>query len=110
MGSVIERRATTVRDGCIEHDDRPSTFDRAEAICGHRLDRRKRYAIIDGDVCTIVQWSDTCSGCYERDHDYPDHNARGMGCPECCYRGRVRRSQWVPMLSEDPRRQRKQQE
>lgn len=94
-GSVIERRGTTIAEGgVIVHDDVPSTFEAAEMIAGRRLDRRRAYAIIDGEVAESCMWSQACSGCYEgRD----SHNATGNGCSECGYTGRRRLGQWVPL-------------
>lgn len=95
-GRVIERFETTISDdGAINHDDRPSTFEAAERIAGRRLDRRKNYAIIDGQVAESCMWSQACSGCYE---GYDSFNAKGNGCSECGYTGRMRNGQWVPLL------------
>lgn len=98
-GCVIERFETTVdNDGVISHDDRPSTFEAAEKIAGRRLDRRKNYAIIDGQVAESCMWSQACSGCYE---GYNSATARGFGCDECGYAGRRRHGAWVPLSSKE---------
>jgi hypothetical protein len=97
-GSVIERVSTTVRKQRIVHQDRLSTFERADALVGHRVDRRRSYAIVRGKLCTLVTWSGPCSGCYESGYDYPNSDDRGMGCRECGHQGRVRNAQWVPYL------------
>ena len=93
-GSVIERFSTKVENGFIKHDDRPSTFEEADRIAGQRLDRRKAYAIIDGEVRESATWSQACSGCYEgRDISH----GTGSGCRECGYTGRCRRGWWAPI-------------
>ena len=86
MATVVER--TFGPDGAIE--DRPSSYEAAEAIAGRRLDRRRGYAIIMGRVCESARWSSACSGCSE------DGSDRGLGCDECGYTGRRRQSIWVP--------------
>jgi hypothetical protein len=96
VASVIERLETRIEGDMIYHDDRPSTFERADKLAGERLDRRRSYAIIDNEVCVLARWSQPCSGCYDSGYDYPNDNARGMGCHECGHTGRVRNAQWVP--------------
>jgi hypothetical protein len=100
MASVIERLETHIKGGVICHDDRPATFEQADALAGERLDRRRSYAIIDGKVCVLARWSQHCTGCYESGYDYPNPNDRGMGCRECGHTGRVRNAQWVPWFAE----------
>lgn len=94
MACVIERHKSDVKNGYIIHDDRPSTYDQAEQIAGRRLDRRKNYAIIDGQVFESCSWSQACSGCYE---GYNSFYATGVGCDECGYTGRRKLGQWVPL-------------
>jgi hypothetical protein len=96
VGSVIERLATHIKGEMILHDDRPVPFPVADKLAGHRLDRRMKYAIIDGKLHTLARWSQPCSGCYESGYDYPNSNDRGMGCRECGHTGRARQAQWVP--------------
>lgn len=89
MRTVIERLGHSIdAKGIIHYDERPSTYEAAEAIVGKRLDRRRNYAILHGDdgreVCEAISWSQKCSECYD-------------GCSECGYQGAVRRSQWVPV-------------
>lgn len=96
MACVIERLGTEVKDGYIHHDDRSATYEQAEMIVGRRLDRRKNYAIIDGQVAESAAWSQACSGCYE---GYDSHSAIGNGCDECGYTGRRRQSYWVPLVA-----------
>lgn len=63
-GSIIERVATSIGEGgVIHHDDRPCSWGRGDDLAGHRLDRRRSYAVIDGEVCALVSWSGRCSGC-----------------------------------------------
>lgn len=98
-GSVIERLSVTIgNDGVIEHDDRPSTFEKAERVAGCKLDHRRNYAIIDGQVFESATWSHACSGCYE---GYNSATARGFGCDECGYTGRRRNGAWVPLSSKE---------
>lgn len=86
MARVIERHGHEVSaSGQIAYRETPSTYAHAEALAGRRLDRRRNYAVIDGDVCESVEWSQQCSGCY------------GSGCDECGYKGRRRCGQWAPL-------------
>lgn len=95
MASVIERRGHSIDTaGYIHYDDVPSTYEAAEKIAGLRLDRRKNYAIIDGQVGESATWSQACTGCYEG-HD--SFSARGNGCDECGYTGRRRMGLYVPL-------------
>ena len=91
MPRVIERHGTEIVDGRIIHDDRPSAFSVADRLAGRRLDRRFNYAIIGGTVFQMCNWTSGCSGCTN------GHEDAGSGCSECGYRGRVRRSEWVPV-------------
>jgi ribosomal protein L37E len=96
MGKVIERTLPAkVVDDRIIHDDKPSTYEAAEAIHGSRLDRRRNYAIIEGEVCEHGSWSSGCSGCGDDREGH--YNERGGGCSECGYTGRVRQSMWFPV-------------
>lgn len=91
-GSIITRHGHTIDDGGrIQYQDEPSTFEDGDHLAGHRIDRRRCYAIIDGELCVLVQWSAACSGCSE---DY--FASRGWGCSECGYTGRRRRGSYVP--------------
>lgn len=92
-GSVIERLGYSVAAGKIHYDERPLDWSSADARAGFRLDRRKAWAFVDGEVCSSVTISRACSGCYE---GYDGDTARGLGCEECGYNGRVRWSAWVP--------------
>ena len=98
MRKVIERFGTEVVNGIIQHDDRPSTYEAAEKLCGMKLDRRKNYAIHKGEVCVSIRWSSPCTGC-SCDGEYPCSccRERGGGCHECGYTGRVRNGMWTPI-------------
>ena len=90
-GSVIERLGTDIVDGAIVHDDRPVPWPDADVRAGFRLDRRKAWAFINGQLCQSARWTQPCSGC-------SDASAlRGGGCDECGYHGVVRRGMWVPI-------------
>jgi hypothetical protein len=93
MGRVIERGETTIGDdGLIYHDDKPLTWEEADARAGRRLDRRKAWAFVKGQLCEAISWTQACSGCsYDNGFD-----ARGGGCEECGYHGVRRESMWLP--------------
>lgn len=97
MTTVKQRQRTRIVDGMIVHDEREIAWLRADRIAGRRLDRRKNYIIIKGQVCSLVTWTDRCSGCSQ------GHEDRGGGCRECGYRGVVRRSVWMPDDGKEPR-------
>jgi hypothetical protein len=97
MATVIERHGHEIdAKGFIHYDDRPSTYEAAERIAGVRLDRRRNYAIIDGEVCDSGSWSVACSGCHE---GYGNEASKGHGCRECGYTGRRRESMWLPLVA-----------
>jgi hypothetical protein len=85
MAGVIERNGYSVIDGFIHYHDTPTTFEKAEALCGKRLDHRKCYAISHNEVRELVNWTQTCSGC------------DGGGCRECGHQGRRRYGHYVPL-------------
>ena len=92
VGRVIERLGTTVVEQSIIHNDRPVSWDDADKRAGRRLDRRKAWAFVDGDLCEAVSWTQACSGCVY------GFEPRGGGCSECAQHGVVRRSMWVPAM------------
>lgn len=96
MATVIERK---FKVDC-EFDDIPSTYDRADKIAGIKLDRRKKYAIINGEVCESASWTRPCSGC-SCANEYPCDCCieRGAGCHECGYTGKRIESHWIPIHS-----------
>jgi Na+-translocating ferredoxin:NAD+ oxidoreductase RNF subunit RnfB len=81
-------------------------FRKVDELLGFRADRRKRYKIIDGEVCELARWTQSCSGCYETIDGSPfagterDKNgiSLGSGCGECGYHGKVRMTAWVPVI------------
>ena len=83
--------------------DLPATIEEAEKIIGRKLDHRKKYAIIKRQVCELITWTQTCSGC-SCDGEYPCVccSERGAGCSWCGYTGKKTWSQWIPLpLKED---------
>ena len=99
MAHVIERHGHSIDDqGRIHYDDRPSTYEAAEQLAGRRLDRRRNYAIIDGQVAESARWSQACSGCYE---GHETGSGIGLGCSECGYTGRRQSGSWLPLLEQD---------
>ena len=99
MRTVIERKGQCpVIDRKIRFDDRPSTYKKAEEIAGRRLDRRKNYAIIDGEVCESMEHRMDCTGCTETEDG---HIVNGpCGCRECGYTGISVMRQWIPLEGE----------
>lgn len=86
MPTVTERHGFEIDDaGNIVYDESPSTFERADKVAGKRVDRRRNYMIIDGELCESTEWTQVCSGC------------NGWGCTECRGRGKVRQAMWCPM-------------
>lgn len=80
----------TVRDnrGIV---DRPTTYERLEKRFKRKLDRRRRYAVVHGELCEANSWTEGCSGC--NGFGAVD----GSGCHECGYHGRRRVSMWQPV-------------
>ncbi len=97
MAHVVRRHRTRIVKGMIVHDDRPIAWRIVDRIAGRRLDRRKNYAVIKGQVCSSVNWTASCSGCSYR------HGERGGGCSECGYQGVVRQSVWMPDDGSEPK-------
>jgi hypothetical protein len=97
-GSVFLRRGYSLDDaGRIHYDDVSATWEQADALAGRRVDRRRAYAIINGDLCELVRWSQPCTGCFEAPECtmYDMETTRGHGCCECGYTGRVRQGSYV---------------
>lgn len=79
-------------------DSRQVSIEHAEELAEKRLDRRRNYAVIEGQLCSLVRWTDACSGCFEFGeygglaHLYGYDKKRGChvgaGCDECGYTGR----------------------
>jgi len=87
-GKVRERRLTVV-DGFLTSRDFRSSFTKDDKAAGKRLDRRRNYCIIRGEVCVAADWTRQCSGC------------DGSGCHECGHTGKRRESMWVPLWAEE---------
>jgi hypothetical protein len=77
-------------------DSREIPWSRAEEILGRRVDRRRKYALVEGNVCEHSSYSGVCSGCYEG-YEYGGNGVRGSGCSECGYTGRSRNFFWAPV-------------
>jgi hypothetical protein len=93
------------------YNEEPTTWEHLEKLAGHRLDRRKSYCVISGQVCEAVSWVDSCSGCFETEDGHPvgsylfhpKHRCHvGSGCEECGYRGIRRNAQWIPIDGQAP--------
>lgn len=77
-------------------------------MASRRLDRRRSYARDGRLLLELCRFTQSCSGCFEGGecmglaHNYIyDDKAQchiGIGCHECGYRGKVRRSEWVPSV------------
>jgi len=37
-------------------------WSQAEALAARKVDRRRRYAVIDGQLCERAEWTTSCSG------------------------------------------------
>lgn len=80
----------------------------AEALLGHRVDRRRKYWRQGDQVLVEIKWVGSCTGCYESEDgypcgEYPVHPKHlcyiGAGCDECGYHGVVRQGAWVPYFN-----------
>jgi hypothetical protein len=89
MATVVERLGHTIEGGRILYDERPATYEQADKIAGRRLDRRKNYCILNGEICESVSWTQGCSGC-------SSHYGE-LGCHECGYTGKRLNAMWVPI-------------
>lgn len=79
-------------------DSREVHWKQAEKMTGRRLDRRRKYAVISGEVCNLGRWTEACSGCCPDDERWDGDT--GVGCDECGYTGRTRASMWFPLSEE----------
>lgn len=79
-----------------------ATYEEAEKIIGRKLDHRKIYAIIEGQVCELISWTRPCSGC-SCDGEYPCLccGERGAGCSWCGYTGKSIESHWIALSIKD---------
>ena len=85
MRTVMVRLGHVSKNGRIKYIEEVTTYEKAEELCGHKLDRRKNYCIINGEVCDSGSWTQECSGC------------DGAGCDECGYQGKTRESMWLSL-------------
>ena len=96
MRTVIERTWSDNRSTYT-----PSTYEAAENLAGHRLDRRKHYMISEGIVLELMRCTIACSGCScdcsSCSMGYGSHG--NGGCRECGYTGRSRIAMWMPIDS-----------
>lgn len=90
------------------------TWQEAEDLIGHAVDRRRKYARDGKQLLEICRFTHSCSGCFEsgdyggNEHNYPwDDKAQcrlGSGCSECGHQGKVRQSMWVPYVTAERQR------
>jgi len=93
MARVIEREIIYNEYNQVEKTiDHPSTYEKAVVLSGRKLDRRKNYAIIHGEVMESAQWTAPCSGCHEG-----FFGDAGSGCHECGYTGKRINRMWVSL-------------
>jgi hypothetical protein len=80
----------------------------AEKLAGRRLDRRRKYYLVDETVIvSAASYTTTCSGCFEggdymgNAHNYTwDSKSQchiGAGCDECGYTGKRVETVLVPI-------------
>jgi hypothetical protein len=110
MSAVTIRHGHTIEGGRINFNEEPTTWEHADKLAGRRLDRRKSYCVIRGQVCELASWVTSCSGCFETEDGHPvghypmhpKHNCHvGSGCEECGYHGVSRSSMWLPIDGKD---------
>jgi hypothetical protein len=82
-------RLTGSFDFIVRHAD-------LQKAIGVKLDRRKSYALVEGILCSLGNWNDSCSGC-TASYEEAGYADRGNGCDECGYTGRRKHSQWLPV-------------
>lgn len=85
MAKVIRRIFTAE----CEYRDEIASFIEADALAGRRVDRRCNYAIIHGQLCESLEFTDQCSGC--------NNGSECLGCRECGYTGKRRQGHWVSL-------------
>ena len=76
------------------------------AAAGLQVDRRHTHGLVKGELCVGVEWTQSCSGCFEGGeymglaHNYGyDDKAKcyvGYGCDECGHTGKRRVRMWQP--------------
>lgn len=97
MATVIRRTIAAVDGMPSVVTDWPASFDDVDKVLGRRADRRRNYALIDGEVCTLHRWSQPCSGCTCDYETIGTLQSIGSGCSECGYTGRSAISMWIPV-------------
>ena len=76
--------------------DLPTTFEAVEKEFNiERLDRRRNYCVINGEINFLYRYRRACTGC--SDGRYWVTVNRGGGCEECGYHGVVRVGTYVPL-------------
>lgn len=95
MTRAIERLFIPGGSFPLSFHDREIPIESVEKLAGKRLDRRKSYAVIRGEVCESASWTGECSGC-STDYESCGY-VIGMGCRECGYTGKRRHSIWIPL-------------
>lgn len=101
MAKAIIRHGHTVDErGYIHYDETAMELLEADTKAGFRLDRRKNWAFVDGELCESISWTQSCSGCSCDCGDGYGCNHGASGCEECGYQGRVRRRMWLPYSGE----------
>jgi hypothetical protein len=104
---VVWRDVGNLRGGRVEREEGggrvKNTYNipvlETEKIVNLRLDRRcKHYAIIDNQLCSIAEWTTTCSGCTSSYAETGSVLDRGDGCRECGYTGKRRVRMWCPVV------------
>lgn len=98
MTRVVQRLGHTIKGDMIHYRERCVPWTKADKIAKQRLDRRRNYTIISGQVCSLIQWSGHCSGCSD---DFCGD--RGAGCRECGFTGRRKSGYWMPHDGSEPR-------
>lgn len=88
-------RTVRVTDEDCTVTERRTTYERLERRFKRKLDRRRNYAVVNGELCECGTWTDECSGCSHYDEGYRISDP--SGCEECGYTGKVRNSMWVPV-------------
>lgn len=78
--------------------DRVTTYEHLERRFSRKLDRRRNYCVVNGELCEAGYWTEGCSGC----NGFGPQ--AGSGCHECGYRGNVRVSMWIPISACDAMR------
>jgi len=91
------RRRFIRRNGDLRVVDTPISFEQLQALTKRKLDRRKAYAIISGEIAELCRFTRRCSGCTSGgEPEFCRDEEIGAGCPACGYHGKIRIVTWVP--------------